>query len=93
MSKTVEIFFQSDKRGRKVAYRWSRMQFRAFRMALAEAELLVATGQAIKLDGHPLRPVAVAEPVDQAPDRPSPSDDLEKIWRAAEARGVFGRES
>lgn len=59
MSKQVEIFFQNDKHGRKVAYRWSRMQFRAFRMKLDEAELLVATGQAIKLDGHPLRPTAL----------------------------------
>lgn len=53
----LEIFFSVDKRGRKLAHRWSRGQLRAFRMPLADAEVFVATGQATKLSGHPLRPV------------------------------------
>lgn len=52
----IAIFFTTDRNGRKVAYRWSGMQVRAFRMQLAEAELLVATEAATLLDGHPLRP-------------------------------------
>lgn len=35
-----------DKRGRKIAYRWSMRQARWFRMPLAEAELAIATGKA-----------------------------------------------
>ena len=51
--RTVEIFFQTDRNGRRVAYRWSRMQFRSFRIGLDEAELLIATELAIVLPGHP----------------------------------------
>lgn len=51
----LQIFFQADRHGRKVAYRWSPMQMRAFRMSLADAELFVAQGQATQIDGHPVR--------------------------------------
>lgn len=51
------IFFQNDKNGRKIAYRWSHWQMRAFRMGLAEAELFVAQGQATQLSGHPLKSI------------------------------------
>lgn len=50
------IFFDHDKNGRKVAYRWGGRQMRAFRMPLADAELFIATDQADLLDGHPLKP-------------------------------------
>jgi hypothetical protein len=49
----VEIFFATDKRGRKVAYY---MSFgRAIRMSLANAELFVATDAADLLPGHPFK--------------------------------------
>ncbi len=51
----IEIWFQNDKRGRKVAYRWCYGAFQAVRMSLADAELFVATGQADLLPGHPFR--------------------------------------
>jgi hypothetical protein len=51
----LEIFF-THTNGRKVAYRFSRFQFRAFRMPLAEAELAQATGTADILHCHPMRP-------------------------------------
>jgi len=55
-STRLAIFFDHDKHGRKVAYRWSGMQLRAFRMKLAEAETLIAQGLADLIDGHPLKP-------------------------------------
>lgn len=51
----LEIWFATDKRGRKVAYYYSRPAFRAIRLPLVDAELFVATGQATKVDGHPLK--------------------------------------
>lgn len=51
----LHVFFQHDKHGRKTAYRWSRLQMRAFRMSLADAELFIAQGQATQIDGHPMR--------------------------------------
>jgi hypothetical protein len=51
----LEIFFGTDKRGRKIAHRWSTQQLRSFRMPLAEAELLVATGQADEIPGNPFK--------------------------------------
>ena len=51
----LEIFF-AHQSGRKVAYRFSRMQFRAFRMPLADAELAQATGTADFIHCHPMRP-------------------------------------
>jgi len=52
-ARKVEVWFTTDKHGRPVAYRWSRMQFRSFRIGLDEARNLVATEQAIVLPGHP----------------------------------------
>ena len=42
----ISIAFDVIAGGRKVAYRWTRSQMRWFRMGLAEAELLIATGAA-----------------------------------------------
>jgi hypothetical protein len=50
------IWFSHDSRGRKVAHRWDRRQMRAFRMPLAEAELLRMTEQADVISGHPMHP-------------------------------------
>lgn len=54
----LEIFFSTDKRGRKLAHRWSTRQMRAFRMPLADAELFVATGAADEIPGNPLKMLA-----------------------------------
>ena len=51
----LAIFFAADKNGRKVAYRWSPVQMRAFRMNLADAEMFVATESATLLAGHPMK--------------------------------------
>ena len=51
----LEIWFQANKRGQKVAYRFSHGACRAIRMNLTEAELLIATGQADLLPGHPFK--------------------------------------
>lgn len=51
----LDIWFQTDKRGRTVAYRWSYSAFRAIRMNLTDAELFTATGQANLLPGHPMK--------------------------------------
>lgn len=56
MTNTQSIFFQNDKNGRKVAYRFSGRQVRSFRIGLAEAELLIATGQAVDIGRNPLKP-------------------------------------
>ncbi len=50
----LAIFFGSVN-GKKVAYYWSGMQLRAFRMKLAQAENFIAQGQADLIDGHPLK--------------------------------------
>lgn len=47
------VWFTTAKNGRRMAFEFSRRQFRAFRVPLADAELWVATGVAEKLDGHP----------------------------------------
>jgi hypothetical protein len=52
----LDIWFQTDKRGRKTAYRWCYGAFRAVRIPLDEAEIMAATGTASVLDGHPFRP-------------------------------------
>lgn len=51
----LQIFFQNDKHGRKVAYRWSYGAGRAVRMSLTDAELFTTTGQADLLPGHPFK--------------------------------------
>lgn len=52
------LFFARDKRGKKIAYRWSGSQMRAFRISLVEAENFLAQGQADKIDNHPLKEVS-----------------------------------
>jgi len=50
----LAIYFGTDKNGKRRAYRFSHMQFRAFPMSLADAELFIAQGQADLLDCNPL---------------------------------------
>ncbi len=52
MSKPI-IWFQTTRKGQRQAYRYDIRQMRTFRMKLAKAEMLVATGQADEIDGHP----------------------------------------
>lgn len=51
----IEIWFGTDRRGRRVAHHFSRNAFRAVRIPLVDAELFVATGQASEVPGHPFR--------------------------------------
>ena len=53
-NRRIAIFFGTDKNGNRRAYRWSPMQLRSFPMALATAELLVATDAADLLDRNPM---------------------------------------
>lgn len=50
-----DIWFTTDRNGRKVAYRWNWGAGRAVRMSLADAELWAATDAANVVDGHPLK--------------------------------------
>lgn len=52
----LEIFFATNKNGRKVAYRWSPRQFRSFPMPVLDAEIFVALGQATEIPGNPMKP-------------------------------------
>ena len=56
MTQTKEIWFTTTRKGQRRAYYLSRMQFRAFPMPLAEAELLIATGAAVEIPGNPMKP-------------------------------------
>lgn len=49
------IFFDLDRNGRRRAYRWSPMQFRAFPMPLDEADAHIAQGHATQLPFHPMK--------------------------------------
>lgn len=51
----IGIFYDLDKRGRRIAYRWSRLGMRAIRMPLAEADALIAQGGADHLPCHPIK--------------------------------------
>jgi hypothetical protein len=42
----TEIYFQTDKNGTPLAFRWSRRQFRSFRVSMDKAFMMVATGEA-----------------------------------------------
>lgn len=48
MTKTsqTEIYFTTDRTGWPLAYRWSRRQFRSFRVSLDRAIVQIATGEA-----------------------------------------------
>ena len=49
----IAVWFSTDRKGREIAHRWS--QGRAIRMPLADAKALLATGDAVRWPGHPLR--------------------------------------
>lgn len=51
----LEIYFTTDKNGKRRAFRFSPRQFRAFPIGVAEAELFIAQGQADQIDGNPLK--------------------------------------
>ena len=53
MTQTKEIWFTTTRKGQRRAFYYSFRQFRAFPMPLAEAELLIATGQAVEIPGNP----------------------------------------
>jgi hypothetical protein len=42
----MQIKFQTMENGQRVAYRWHRLAARWIRMSMAQAEIMVATGQA-----------------------------------------------
>lgn len=48
-----EIRIDTNKRGKKMAYQYSRIQHRYFPMKLADAELAISTGQAISVTFGP----------------------------------------
>lgn len=51
-----QIWFQTTKTGKQTAYYFHREGMRSFRIGLDEAKLLIATGQADQIDGHPFKP-------------------------------------
>lgn len=51
----IDIWFTTDRRGRKTAYRWSFGAGRAIRVPLADAELWAASDLANVLASHPLK--------------------------------------
>lgn len=52
----LTIWFDTDRKGRQVAYRWS--AGRALRMSLADAKAFVAADEADLISGHPMKPAA-----------------------------------
>jgi hypothetical protein len=50
----LNIYFKTNVKGQRAAYRFDWTQFRAFRMPIAEAEMWIATEQADLLDGNPM---------------------------------------
>lgn len=54
------IFITTSRKGRRMAFRYSFHQFRSFRMPIAEAEMMIATGQAQLVDHNP-NPFKVAK--------------------------------
>lgn len=55
-NRRLAIFFTISGSGKRTAYRWSPIQMRAFRIPLAEAEVMQATETADVIPGHPMRP-------------------------------------
>lgn len=55
-NRRVAIFFTTNERGKRLAYRWSPLQLRAFRLSLVDAEVMRATETADVLCCHPMRP-------------------------------------
>ncbi len=58
MNTTKQVWFQTTKTGKRQAFFWQHLSMRSIRMGLADAELMVATGQAVDIGGHPLKPKA-----------------------------------
>ena len=54
-NRRIAIFFATSSNGKRVAYRWSPLQFRSFRIPLADAETMQATETADVLPGHPMK--------------------------------------
>lgn len=50
------IFFETSRKGQRLAYRWSPMQLRSFRVSLATAELSIAQGLAFEIPSNPMKP-------------------------------------
>lgn len=48
-----QVWFQVDKHGKRRAYTWSHRQLRSFPLGVDEAEMLIATEQAVRIAGHP----------------------------------------
>jgi hypothetical protein len=51
----LAIYFQTDRNGKRRAYRWSGMQLRSFPVSAANAELWIAQDLADEIDGNPLK--------------------------------------
>ena len=49
-----EIFIKLDRNGKRRARYMSRRQFRTFPMPIDEADLMIATGQAVLVEGEPI---------------------------------------
>ena len=50
----ISVYFTTSRKGQRAAWHFSWPQMRAFRMPLAEAELLVAQDLADVLDSNPM---------------------------------------
>lgn len=48
------IYFDLNKHGKRIAYRWSRLQMRSFPIAVQKADHLIANGEAVHLSCHPI---------------------------------------
>jgi len=57
----LTIFFTTSARGRRLAWYWSPVQLRAFRLPLDAAEIMRATETADVVCCHPLRPHTCAK--------------------------------
>ncbi len=51
---TETVWFDTDRNGRKIAFRWMARSMRACRMNVTDAETAIATGQAHHSNGHPI---------------------------------------
>lgn len=53
-SKRITVWFDTDRKGRQLAYYWS--CGRALRLPLADAKAFVAADEANLISGHPMKP-------------------------------------
>lgn len=56
--KKIFIYYKTDKNGKTRAYRFERMQFRAFPMSVKEANKAIYEGYGELMTGNPLHPEA-----------------------------------